>query len=106
MLGATVTVALAAVSSADVSSAEIQFPAKIAVIDFDYLDSSGEPRDQTAEHRARMAAFMSKLRADLAAGGIFAPVTIACADPPCTAVNTPPAPRVQPAKPRGARLLV
>src|SRR5260370_40676484 len=95
MLGATVTVALAAVSSADVSSAEIQFPAQIAVIDFDYLDSSGEPRDQTAEHRARMAAFMSKLRADLAAGGMFAPVTSAFADPPGTAGNAPPAPPLQ-----------
>src|SRR5260370_39143984 len=53
-----------------------------------------------------MAAFMSKLRADLAAGGIFAPVTIACADPPCTAGNTPPAALIEAAKQAGARLLV
>ena len=78
----------------------------IAVVDFDYKDTSGEPADQASEHRARMAAFMSKLRADLAAGGKYAPVAIACADPPCTAGNMTPAALVAAAKKAGAHLLL
>ena len=38
----------------------------IAVLDFEDRDTSGEARDQGAEHRARLGAFMAKLRADLA----------------------------------------
>jgi Protein of unknown function (DUF2380) len=78
----------------------------IAVVDFDYQDTSGEPIDQAAEHRARMAAFMSKLRADLRAGGKYAPVAIACANPPCTAGNMAPAALIAAAKKAGARLLL
>ena len=40
----------------------------VAVIDFDYQDTSGEPRNQSAEHHALMAEFMNKLRNDLAGG--------------------------------------
>ena len=50
-------------------SAEDVTPAAVpvAVIDFDYQDTSGEPRNQSAEHHALMAEFMNKLRNDLAA---------------------------------------
>ncbi len=78
----------------------------IAVVDFDYRDTSGEPIDQAAEHRTRMAAFMSKLRADLAASGKYAPVVIDCANPPCTAGNMAPAALIAAAKKAGARLLL
>lgn len=78
----------------------------IAVIDFDYLDTSGEVRDQSAEHRARLGAFMAKLRADLAADPRFSVVSIACADPPCTARNTPPRTLLDAAAKAGGRLLV
>ena len=81
-------------------------PVPIAVIDFDYQDTSGEPQDQSAKHRALMGEFMSKLRGDLVAGAKFAPVTIACADPPCTAGNTPPAALIEAAKAAGARLMI
>ncbi len=78
----------------------------IAVVDFDYKDTSAEPVDQTSEHRARMAAFMNKLRADLKAGGKYAPVAIACANPPCTAGNMTPAALIAAAKKAGAHLLL
>ncbi len=53
-----------------------------------------------------MAAFMSKLRADLAASGKYAPVAIACADPPCTATSMTPAALIEAAKQAGAHLLL
>jgi hypothetical protein len=37
----------------------------IAVIDFNYIDTSGEERDQRSEHEARLKDFMSALRRDL-----------------------------------------
>jgi len=81
-------------------------PVPVAVIDFDYTDTSGEPRDQTAEHTERLAAFVNALKNDLAATGRFKPVDIACASPPCTAGNTPARALIQAAKAAGARLLV
>jgi hypothetical protein len=56
----------------------------VAVIDFDYLDTSGEPRDQRAEHEARLAAFMSDFRTDLAKGGDFRVVAPKCGADPCS----------------------
>jgi hypothetical protein len=78
----------------------------IAVVDFDYRDTSGEVRDQTAEHRARLSAFMGKLRADLGADPRFPVVSIACADPPCTAGNTPPEALLDAARKAGAHALL
>jgi len=43
----------------------------IAVMPFAYLDTSGEPRDQRAEHAARIAAMAGDLRASLADRGRF-----------------------------------
>jgi len=78
----------------------------VAVIDFDYQDTSGEPRNQSAEHHALMAEFMNKLRNDLAAEGKFAPVTIVCANPPCTIASMPPTALIAAAKEAGARLIL
>ena len=78
----------------------------IAVVDFDYRDTSGEARDQSAEHRARLGAFMAKLRADLSADPRFPVVSIACADPPCTAGNTPPQALIDAARKAGAHALL
>jgi len=39
----------------------------IAIAEFGYVDTSGESRDQSREHAARLAAFVSALKADLAA---------------------------------------
>jgi hypothetical protein len=80
--------------------------AAIAVIDFDYLDTSGEPDDQQAQHTARLADFMRSLRADLVSESRFRVVAIACGQPPCTAGDTPPADLIARAKQAGARLML
>ena len=38
----------------------------LAVIDFDYIDTSGEERDQHLEHEARLGVLVGALRDDLA----------------------------------------
>jgi hypothetical protein len=81
-------------------------PVAIAVIDYDYLDTSGEPNDQQAQHDARLAEFMRSLRADLGAAGEFRVVAIACDRPPCTAGGTPPAVLIARAREAGARLML
>ena len=96
--------AIAMLAASGVRAATAPIP--VAVIDFDYTDTSGEPRDQTEEHAARVAAFVNALRSDLAATGRFKPVEIACASPPCTARNTPAPVLIAAAKAAGARLLV
>ncbi|HUZ67857.1 MAG TPA: DUF2380 domain-containing protein [Beijerinckiaceae bacterium] len=58
--------------------------AAIAVIDFDYVDTSGEERDQRKEHEARLGAFMSDLRGDLRQAAKFRLVTPTCRQGPCS----------------------
>jgi hypothetical protein len=96
--------AIAMFSASGVCAASALIP--VAVIDFDYTDTSGESRDQTAQHATRLAAFVKALRDDLAATGRFRSVEIACASPPCTARNTPAPALIAAAKAAGARLLV
>jgi hypothetical protein len=58
--------------------------ATIAVLEFDYVDSSGEPTDQTAIHRARLAAFTRSIRSDLEKRGGYRVVPLACDPDPCS----------------------
>jgi len=53
-------------------------PIAIAIVDFDYVDTSGEVLDQRAEHELRLSVFMSALKDDLAAGGKFRVLVPAC----------------------------
>jgi hypothetical protein len=62
--------------------------AAVAVIDFDYVDTSGEARDQRGEHEARLAVFMRALKEDLAQGDRFRPVTPTCAPSPCSLASS------------------
>jgi hypothetical protein len=78
----------------------------IIVVDFDYRDTSGETSDQSAEHRARMSAFMDKLRRDIAARAEFRLVALPCKEPPCTAGNTSAPVLIDSAKSAGARLIL
>jgi Protein of unknown function (DUF2380) len=54
----------------------------IAIVDFSYVDTSGETRDQRSEHEARLHNFMCALRQDLVAHGRFRLATIAFAADP------------------------
>lgn len=81
-------------------------PRGVAIIDFTYSDSSGEPRDQTAEHQERLKAFMSALAADLAAGGRLRVVTPECDPAPCTLTAGAVPELAEAARRAGAELLV
>ena len=59
-------------------------PIAIAIVDFDYVDTSGEVLDQRAEHELRLSVFMSALKDDLAAGGKFRVLVPACRPNPCS----------------------
>ncbi|HLZ98601.1 MAG TPA: DUF2380 domain-containing protein [Steroidobacteraceae bacterium] len=56
----------------------------IAVIDFEYLDTSGEERDQREEHDARLGVFMAAVKRDLAAGDAYRVIDPVCSPSPCT----------------------
>jgi len=59
----------------------------LAVIDFDYIDTSGEERDQHREHEARLGALVGALRDDLAKNAPFRVVTPTCGHEPCKAAS-------------------
>jgi hypothetical protein len=60
----------------------------IAVVDFDYSDTSGEERDQRREHEARLKEFMAALRGHLAVRGNTI-VSLNCNPAPCPAARAP-----------------
>jgi hypothetical protein len=78
----------------------------LAVIDFTYVDTSGEPADQTAAHERRLQALMTALRRDLAADGPFRLVPVSCGSVPCTDEGLTPADLVRAAADAGAKILV
>jgi hypothetical protein len=79
-----VLAALAFVLCPGAFAAETPHRATIAVLDFDYVDSSGEPTDQTAIHRAQLAAFMRSIRSDLENSGRYRVVPLTCDPDPCS----------------------
>ncbi|MBS7545032.1 DUF2380 domain-containing protein [Ancylobacter oerskovii] len=50
----------------------------VAIADFQYIDTSGEARDQKADHASRLEAFMTALHRDLAASDMFRVVPLPC----------------------------
>lgn len=63
-------------------------PAALAVLNLDYVDTSGEPADQTAAHQRRAADFVGALRRDLAASGQYRVVPMSCGSAPCDPAMT------------------
>jgi hypothetical protein len=59
-------------------------PARIAVADFTYTDSSGEPTDQRAAHATRLAALKTMLIAGLTHSGVYSASALSCPQPPCS----------------------
>ena len=57
----------------------------LAVVGFNFVDTSGEVKDQTAAHAARLSAMMETLQSKLAASGRFKIIALACTPMPCTA---------------------
>ena len=74
-----------AVASPAVAADSAPPPVPLAVLDLVYVDTSGEPRDQTQEHAARIRRFSEALRSDLEHSGKFRIVTPTCGAAPCSA---------------------
>jgi hypothetical protein len=81
-------------------------PLTIAVADFDYADTSGEPRDQSAEHKARVAHFAELVRENLSARGGATVVPIDCPEHPCTPIRMGSDVFIAAARRSGARFIV
>jgi len=64
-------------------------PVTLAVLNLDYVDTSGEPTDQTAAHQRRAADFVSALQRDLTATGQYRIVPLSCGSAPCEPVMNP-----------------
>jgi hypothetical protein len=77
----------------------------VMVADFSYLDTSGEPIDQSAAHQRRLQAFMAALRSELAADQRLRLVAPSCA-PACVDDATAPGALRQVATEAGARMVV
>src|SRR3954453_12623753 len=88
------TLAIAAcclMASRDAARAETSGTALtgLALLDFNFVDTSGETRDQSAEHQTRLDAFMRALRQDIAASGKYRMVTATCRPVPCQVGQSP-----------------
>jgi hypothetical protein len=84
-LWAASSLGLAVVIATGLARAEVQTTplVPVAVADFDYVDTSGEVRDQRAEHEARLQTFMRAIRDDLAGSGQYRIVPLVCSQAPC-----------------------
>jgi len=83
-------------SAADVQSNHLDYagmqstpPATLAVLNLDYVDTSGEPTDQTAVHQRRAADFVSALQRDLVASGQYRIVPMSCGSESCATLMNP-----------------
>lgn len=83
VLAGGLLLALAGVASFAPASVAGDGPA-LAIVRFDFRDTSGEVRDQTAEHAARLNIFDATLQADLSNGQKVHPVAMACEPGPCS----------------------
>ncbi|MBO0662294.1 DUF3280 domain-containing protein [Jiella sp. MQZ9-1] len=79
----------------------------IAVAAFDYTDSSGEVRDQSTQHAARIKAFRADIEAGLTAGPRYVPVSLGCRrKDACSLATLHPEPLLAAARAAGADYLV
>ena len=78
----------------------------LAVADFDYRDTSGEVKDQGAQHAARVALFDRLLRDKLAAQGKYQLVPLDCGKPRCSTTTLGAEGLLDTARKAGARLLI
>jgi hypothetical protein len=78
----------------------------VALAEFSYFDTSGEATDQSAEHQARLQAFMAALQRDFDADRRFRPVALSCGAAPCSPERMVPDDLVKAAASAGAKILV
>ena len=95
--------ALACTLASSVAGAD---PVKLAIADFDYLDTSGETQDQTAAHAERLRNFTQLIDDELSASGKYQVVTLTCPKRPCSAGAMDAQSLTDAARQAGARLLL
>jgi hypothetical protein len=95
-----------AIAGALASSARAADPIKLAVADFDYLDTSGETQDQAAAHAERLRNFTQLIDDELSASGKYQVVAITCPKRPCSAGAMDAQSLTDAARQSGARLLL
>jgi hypothetical protein len=81
-------------------------PTPIALVDLDYLDTSGEPQDQTEAHATYLRLFMQTLAEDLESSGHFRVVPIECDPAPCSVDDTDAQTLLSAARRSGAKLMM
>jgi hypothetical protein len=81
-------------------------PVPIAIIDFDYVDTSGEVRDQTEKHQSLVATLMEGLRTSLEQSGRFRLVSLLCDGQPCSVRAVNPSELMTRARSAGAKMLL
>lgn len=81
-------------------------PKPIALANFDFVDTSGEPKDQSADHQRRLVEFGNELGQQLAESGKFVVVSLPCQSDRCSASDPGFKILSQLAKQNGARFLV
>jgi uncharacterized protein DUF2380 len=78
---------------------------KVAIVDFAYIDTAGEPTDQVDVHRKRLQAFMTALRADFERDPAVDLLPSSC-PPLCADGGQRPADLLRSAAKAGAKILV
>jgi hypothetical protein len=104
MLVPLAAVLLGAVLAASPAWPEQKVP--VAVANFDFLDTSGEPRDQKDVHDRRLTALSDYLRQQLSESGKLGIVDLPCQAAQCTATDPGFATLSEEAKRAGAHFLV
>jgi hypothetical protein len=91
--------------SSDASAATAGYALAVSVDDFNYIDTSNEPTDQTDVHERRLRAFMTALRDDVTADRRFELVPSSCA-PNCPTERPALGDRLRAASQAGAQILI
>ncbi|MCA6117163.1 DUF2380 domain-containing protein [Bradyrhizobium sp. WSM 1738] len=89
----------------DASAATAGQALAVSVDDFNYIDTSNEPTDQTAVHEKRLRAFMTALRDDVTADRRFELVPSSCA-PNCPTDGPALRDRLRAASQAGTQILI
>ena len=89
----------------DASAATAGDGLAVSVDDFNYIDTSNEPNDQTAVHDKRLRIFMTALRADVTADRRFELVPSSCA-PNCPTDGPVLSDRLRAASRAGTQILI
>jgi hypothetical protein len=96
---------LALMGILDHASAADTPPIAIAIVDFDYVDTSGEVGDQTKTHDRLLQTFKQTLAHDLTVTGQYRIVALSCGADPCTS-RTDPLALQKAARAAGVKLVV